>query len=439
VARRGMYDQLGGGFHRYSVDGKWLVPHFEKMLYDNAQLARVYLHAWQVTRNRLFRTVAEEVLDYVVREMMDPAGGFYATQDADSEGVEGKFFVWTAAEIRDVLGGAADEFAAAYGVTERGNFEGKSILEYVGELDQRPALAGARSKLFEAREKRVRPGRDEKVITAWNGLMLAAFAEAARALDRQDYLEIAQRNADFLLREVRQNGRLLRTWKAGEVKLNGYLEDHASLIEGLLELHQITFEPRWFVAALELAETMIAHFGASGDSASPGGIAGFYDTSDDHEALVTRPRDLQDNATPSGNGMAVTALLKLGGLTQELQYVDIAHKALAHTQPMMSQYPIGFGQWLQALTYALSEPWEVAIAGDPESADAQALLQVVRVGYRPFRVVALGAPDRHASPVPLLEHRSLLDGQAAAYVCRGSSCRAPVTDPGALLRLLEGT
>jgi hypothetical protein len=305
------------------------VHHFERMLYDNSQLARVYLHAWQVTGNEFFRTITEEILDYVVREMTDAEGGFFSTQDADSEGEEGKFFVWTPDEIREVLGsqasllpgggdgrGGTEDFMAAYGVTPGGNFEGKNILEFVGDLDQRPALAEARRKLFAAREQRVHPGRDEKILTSWNGLMLAAFAEAARVLSREDYRQVAERNADFLLQELRQeNGRLLRTWKshpelvegAGEAKLNGYLEDYAYLIEGLLELYQTTFEPRWFVAAQELAETMLEHF-----SDSEGTL---YDTSDDHETLITRPRDLQDNATPSGNTMAVTALLKLAGFT----------------------------------------------------------------------------------------------------------------------------
>jgi uncharacterized protein YyaL (SSP411 family) len=307
------------------------------MLYDNSQLARVYLHAWNltsfrsqaVTGNEFFRTITEEILDYVMREMLDPAGvqmlrtqplpsssssagtaGFYSTQDADSEGEEGKFFVWTPDEIREVLGEEADEFMAAYAVTRQGNFEGKNILEFVGDLDQRPTLAEARHKLFDARERRVHPSRDEKVLTSWNGLMLAAFAEAARTLNRDDYRQVAERNAAFLLRELRQeNGRLLRTWKsnpehgegAGEAKLNGYLEDYAYLIEGLLELYQTTFDPRWFVAAQELAETMLEHFADSQGT--------LYDTSDDHETLITRPRDLQDNATPSGNAMAVTALL----------------------------------------------------------------------------------------------------------------------------------
>jgi uncharacterized protein YyaL (SSP411 family) len=449
MARGGMYDQLGGGFHRYSVDDHWLVPHFERMLYDNAQLARVYLHAWQVTGNEFFRTITEEILDYVMREMLDPQGGFYSTQDADSEGEEGKFFVWTPDEIREVLGSEADDFMAAYGVTPDGNFEGKNILEFVGHMNQRPTLAEARRALFEAREKRVHPRRDEKVLTSWNGLMLAAFAEAARVLSpspgtgrggqgvrAETYRQVAERNAEFLLRELRQeNGRLLRSWKDGEAKLNGYLEDYSCLIEGLLELYQTTFDPRWFIAAQELAETMIEHFADSDGT--------LYDTRDDHETLIIRPRDLQDNATPSGNAMAVTALLKLAGFTNDMRTIDIAHQALAQMQPMMSQYPLGFGQWLQAAAYALSKPREIAIIGDPGAADTQALLNVVREAYRPFQVVALGTPGTQPHPVPLLQDRGLVDGQAAAYVCRDFACQAPVTTPEALELLLntrrEGT
>jgi uncharacterized protein YyaL (SSP411 family) len=430
MARGGMYDQLGGGFHRYSVDDHWLVPHFERMLYDNAQLARVYLHAWQVTGNEFFRTITEEILDYVMREMLDPAGGFYSTQDADSEGEEGKFFVWTPDEIREVLDEDAEEFIAAYDVTRHGNFEGKNILEFVGNMDQRPSLVKARQKLYDVRKERIHPGRDEKVLTSWNGLMLAAFAEAARALNREDYQEVAQQNAAFLLRKLRQeNGRLLRSWKDGEAKLNGYLEDYSYLIDGLLELYQTTFEPRWFVAAQELTQTMLNHFQA------PDG--GFYDTSDDHETLITRPRDLQDNATPSGNAMAVTTLLKLAGFTNDLRYVDIAHQVLVQMQPMMARHPMGFGQWLQALLYTLSKPREIAVVGDPDSADTQALLNVVRDGYRPFQVVALGAADAQSPTVPLLQDRDLVDGQAAAYVCRDFTCQVPVTEPEGLQAMLE--
>jgi len=323
-------------------------------------------------------------------------------------------------------------------------------------MHQRAALAEARRALSEARKQRVHPGRDEKVLTSWNGLMLAAFAEAARTLHRPDYEDVAERNARFLLRELRQgNGRLLRTWKrrpqhaegSGEAKLNGYLEDYSYLIEGLLELYQTTFDPRWFSAAQELAETMIAHFQAPDgvQLARPGqlqsnasGIAGFYDTSDDHESLVTRPRDLQDNATPSGNAMAVTALLKLAGFTNDPRYVDIAHQALAHMQSMMSQYPLGFGQWLQALSYAVSQPREIAIVGDPEAADTPALLNAVRTGYRPFQVVALGSPNAQPPVVPLLQDRDLVDGCATAYVCRAFACQAPVAEQNALLAQLGG-
>jgi uncharacterized protein YyaL (SSP411 family) len=400
------------------------------MLYDNSQLARVYLHAWQVTGNEFFRTITEEILDYVMREMLDPAGGFYSTQDADSEGEEGKFFVWTPDEIREIFDSDADEFMTAYGVTRHGNFEGKNILEFVGDIDQRPTLAKARRRLFEAREKRVHPGRDEKVLTSWNGLMLAAFAEAGRILDIKDYRKVAEQNAEFLLRDLRQeNGRLLRTWKAGEAKLNGYLEDYSYIIEGLLELYQATFDPRWFAAAQELADTMLKHFADSKDT--------LYDTSDDHETLITRPRDLQDNAMPSGNAMAVTALLKLAGFTNELRYVDISRQALAHMKGMMAQYPLGFGQWLQGLAYALSKPREIAIVGDPNAADIEALLGVVRDGYRPFQVVAVGAPDPQSPPVPLLQGRGQLDGQATAYVCRDFTCQAPVKEVGALRAQLE--
>ncbi len=432
MARGGMYDQLGGGFHRYSVDEHWTTPHFERMLYDNAQLARVYLHAWQVTGNEFFRTITEEILYYVVREMTDPAGGFYSTQDADSEGEEGKFFIWTPEEIRDILSddAQADAFMATYGVTSRGNFEGRNLLEFVGDMEQRPALSEALRKLLEAREKRIHPDRDDKVLTSWNGLMLAAFAEAARALDRDDYRLVAERNADFLLRELRQeNGRLPRTWKQGEAKLNGYLEDYAYLIDGLLELYQTTFDWRWFVAAQELAETMLEHFADSQGT--------LYDTSDDHETLITRPRDLQDNATPSGNAMAVTVLLKLADFTNDPCYVDIAHKSLAQMESMMAQYPLGFGQWLQALAYALSMPREIAIVGDPTGTDTHALLSIVRDGYRPFQVVALGAPDAQPLAVPLLQDRGLVEGRVAAYVCRGFTCQSPTTDSDGLRAQLE--
>jgi len=430
MARGGMYDQLGGGFHRYSVDAQWLTPHFERMLYDNAQLARVYLYAWQVTGEPFYRTIAEETLDYVAREMTDPAGGFYSTQDADSEGEEGKFFVWTPSEIRELLGQEAEAFMAAYGVTKRGNFEGRNILEYVGHVNQRTELAKARRKLFTAREQRVHPGRDDKVLTSWNGLMLAAFAEAARALNRDDYRQVAERNAGFLLSELRrEDDRLYRTWKEGEAKINGYLEDYAHLVVGLLELYQTSFEPRWYLAARELTGVMIEHFSA------PDG--GFFDTSDDHEELITRPRELQDNAVPSGNAMAALGLLRLAGLAVAPRYVELAQRSLVEVQPLLAQYPLGFGQWLIALDYVLAHPREIAIVGDPEAVDTRALLDVCAIGYRPHQIVALGAPDSEASTVPLLQNRNQIEGRATAYVCVDFACRLPVTDPAALRALLK--
>jgi uncharacterized protein YyaL (SSP411 family) len=431
MARGGMYDQIGGGFHRYSVDERWLVPHFEKMLYDNAQLARVYLHAWQVTGESLFRSVVEETLDYVMREMTSPEGGFYSTQDADSEGEEGKFFLWTPDQIRIALGDEADAFMAAYGVTSQGNFEGRSILELVGANEQRADLAGARRRLFAARRKRVHPGRDEKVLGSWNGLMLGAFAEAGRVLDNDDYRRLAERNAAFLLRELlTPKGRILHTWKDGRARHNGYLEDYAYVVEGLLELYETTFNSRWFLSARQLADSLVARFQA--------GDGGFYDTSDDHEALITRPRDLQDSATPSGNAMAASVLLKLAGLTGDSRYSDLAGQAMSQVQTFASSHPLGFGQWLQALSFAQATPREIAILGDLESVDARALVAAAQDGFRPFQVVAAGEPDSDGDAVPLLSGRTLVEGRAAAYVCADFTCLRPVTDPGELKQLLKG-
>ncbi len=438
MARGGMYDQLGGGFHRYSVDGRWGTPHFERMLTDNAQLARVYLHAWQLTGHPFFRAIAVEVLDYVAREMTAPGGGFYSTQDADSDGREGLFFLWRPAEIRAILGEEAERFIAAYGVTADGNFEGQNVLTLVGSVAERDALAPARQKLRAVRQRRVLPGRDDKVLTSWNGLMLAAFAEAARVLERADYQQVAERSAHFLLRRMRrEDGRLWRTWReagGGDRETggrgNGYLEDYSHLIEGLLELYQTTFAPRWYTAAQELAETMIAHF------RHPEG--GFYDTSDDHESLIVRPCDVQDNAVPSGNGMAAYVLLRLAGLSMEPRYREIAEQSLLRVQPLLGQFPLGFGQWLIALDYLLSSPREIAIVGEAARDDTQELLHTAWDGYRPHQVVALGATNEQRAAVPLLQGRDALGGRATAYVCSGSTCRPPTSSAHELRALLDG-
>jgi len=434
MARGGMYDQLGGGFHRYSVDNRWLVPHFEKMLYDNALLARVYLHAWQVTGMTFFRTITEEILDYVMREMTDPLGGFYSTQDADSEGKEGKYFVWTKDEVESVLGKGAGNFINAYDVSDKGNFEGSNILEYRDDLKLRPKLAEARESMLAVREKRVRPNRDEKIITSWNGLMLAAFAEAARVLGRNDYLKTAENNARFLMEVMRsKNGRLVRTWKAhyeqgeraGRARLNAYLEDYTHLIRGLLELYRITYDPEWYRQARELSDLMIRYFKAP---------RGFYDTTIDHETLMFRPREMQDNATPSGNGMAVTVLIMLSGLSMEPRYAEEAEKSLKPIQPLIAQNPLGFGQWLIALDYFLSRPFEIAVIGEPGAADTRALLAEVNRGFAPHQVVAVGLAE---CEVPLLQNRVQLEGKATAYVCRNFVCNRPVNDPNGLRDILE--
>ena len=443
MARGGMYDQLGGGFHRYATDAVWLAPHFEKMLYDNAQLARVYVHAWQLTGDPEYQRVAEEVLDYVLREMTDPAGGFYSSQDADTEGHEGKFFVWSAAEIDAALGVDAALFKDAYGVTAAGNFEGQNIL-FAGnqpaalaahhgrpEAEVRQRLEAARQTLFAAREQRVRPGLDDKVLAAWNGLMLAAFAEAARAFDSAPYRAAAIKNADFILGALRRpDGRLHRSWRQGQARLDGYLEDYANAAEGLLALYETTFDPRCYTAARELMDHMLAHF------SDPQG--GFFDTSDEHERLVTRPKDLQDNATPAGNSMAVTVLLKLAALGGDTPYAERAEAALRSVQPVLAQYPTAFAQWLSALSFAVAVPREVALIGEPADAGLQALLNVVREGYRPFHVVALKSPGE-ASPVPLLSGREQIDGRATAAVCYHFACRLPVTEPSALREQLQGS
>ncbi len=421
MARGGIYDQIGGGFHRYSVDDGWVVPHFEKMLYDNAQLARVYLHAWQVTDNPLFRAVAEETFDYVLREMTDPLGGFYATQSAESEGEEGKFFVWTTEEIDAILGTQAERFRELYGVTARGNFEGQNVLTFAGAREERQKMAEARKRLYEERERRVSPDRDEKVLTSWNGLMLAAFAEAGEGFHREDYLGAAERNAAFLLSRLRtEDGRLLRTWQDGEAKGRGYLQDYTHLIDGLLALYQATFAPCWYTAAEELAEFVLEHF------AGPDGR--FFDTSDVHEELVTRPRSLQDNAVPSGNSMAAWVLLRLSQLGVEPRYAQVARRSLRQVQELLAEYPLGFGQWLTALDYALADTREIAIVGDPQAPDVQAALRICRDGYRPHQVVAAGAPGDGTAVVPLLQDREQIEEKATVYVCVDFTCHEPITD-----------
>jgi uncharacterized protein YyaL (SSP411 family) len=436
MAGGGMYDQLGGGFARYSVDARWLVPHFEKMLYDNALLTRIYLYAYQHTKNPLYRRIAEETLEYIIRDMTDRSGGFYSSEDADSEGVEGKFYVWTRAELLNVLGADDGEvFCKFFDVTEEGNFEhGNSILNTPRSLEEFAAEEGksieelnriitaGKRKLFYAREERVRPGRDDKTLAAWNGLMLTAFAEAANILGRDDYREVAVRNAEFITSQLIEDGRLLRTYKAGHAKLNGYLEDYAYVIEGLLAVYEATFELKFFKQARELADTMLARFwDAQG--------AGFYFTSSDHEELITRTKDYFDNATPSGNSVSAMTLLKLGLLTQEPEYTRSAVAILRALRPVMVRYPSAFGYMLSALDFYLSEPKEIAMIGKLDSHELRSFVEEIYSRYIPNKVVAASEPgdDAAASEIALLVARSAIEGKATAYVCRNYTCLEPAT------------
>ncbi len=383
MAEGGMYDQLGGGFHRYSVDAKWLVPHFEKMLYDNALLSRMYLHLYQVTKDPAARRIAEETLDYVAREMTDAGGGFYSSQDADSEGEEGKFFVWSRQEILDVMGERhGNLFCDFFDVTESGNFEGQNILHVnasitdtaarnkVSAEDLQAIIDSGRQKLFARREQRVKPGRDQKVLTAWNGLMLAGFAEASAILERPDYREVAEANARFLLSHLRSDGLLLRTYKDGEAKLNAYLEDYACLIDGLISLYEATGELTWIESAVALADKMIEQFWDDSEG-------GFFFTGKSHEKLIVRSKEFMDNATPSGNSIAALSLLKLNLLT--------------------------------------------ANDGMDE------LVRTVWKTYLPNRVIATCRKDhgQAATLVPLFIGRDTLATEPTAFVCRANTCQQP--------------
>jgi len=422
----GIYDQIGGGFSRYSVDRVWLVPHFEKMLYDNALLARAYLHGWQVLGHERYRRVCEETLDWMLAEMRGPEGGFYSALDADSEGEEGRFYIWTPQQIRDVLGGEATATIDFYGVTEQGNFEGRNILNLVGGADALgPAsLAGARKALYEARSKRVWPSLDDKRLASWNALAISALAEAGAVLERDDYLDAARGCAEFVLGTMRDSdGRLLRTYKDDRAHLNAYLEDHAFLLEALLGLYEATFEARWFEQAEALAKTMIARFGDTERG-------GFYSTSDDHEQLIARRKEVGDHPIPSGNSSAAMGLLRLAALTGERAYEQEAEGVLRLFGKTAADHPDAFAHLLRALDFQLAPTREVALVGS----DLGPFSRAVRTEFRPHIVLAGGVEG--ADEPPLLRERREVDGGSAAYVCEHFSCRAPVADAAALTQLL---
>ena len=415
MARGGIYDQVGGGFARYAVDAAWRVPHFEKMLYDNALLARAYLHGWQTSRQERLRRVCCETLDWALKEMRGPEGGFCSALDADSEGIEGKFYVWTEPELRGVLGELAHDAIEYFGATEDGNFEhGANVLQGSGPDPAR--LDEIRARLYEARATRVRPGLDDKRLTSWNALMVSALAEAGGALERRDYVQAAVGCMEFLLSELRDpDGRPLRTWKNGQAKIDGYLDDHAFLLEALLTLYETTFEPHFYREAVTLADQIIERFADPAEG-------GFFTTAVDKEPLVTRRKDLEDSPIPSGSSAAAFGLLRLALLSGEGKYERHALGVLRLLYPLAIRQPFAFGHLLRAADFYLAPVREVAIVG----AGADSLLRVVRSEYRPHLVLAGGGPD---GDVPLLEGRKTVDGQAAAYVCEHFVCKAPVTTP----------
>ncbi|GAC1438657.1 MAG: thioredoxin domain-containing protein [Solirubrobacteraceae bacterium] len=418
MAAGGICDQVGGGFARYAVDESWTVPHFEKMLYDNALLARAYLHGWQCSGEQLLLRTCRETLDFCLRELRAGDGGFCCALDADSEGVEGRFYVWTVAELHTELGELAGPAIEYFGASERGNFEGANVLEAHGAEPQ--SRAEIRALLLAARARRVRPALDDKQLCAWNALMISALAEAGAVLEDGAYLSAARSCAEHVLTAMRDGeGRLLRT----PGRLRAYLEDHAFLLEALLTLYESTFEERWFLAARELGDELLEHFHDEQRG-------GFFSTADDHEQLIVRRKDLEDAPIPSGGAAAAFGLLRLAALSGEHGYAQSAERALAIVQQFAGSHPSAFGHTLQALVFAHSPAREVALVGE----DLRALERVVRARLRPGLVLAGGR--RAGDAVPLLAGREPVGGLATAYVCSGFACQAPVTDPDRLAALL---
>jgi uncharacterized protein len=444
MAEGGIHDQLGGGFHRYSVDEIWLVPHFEKMLYDNALLARDYTLAHRALGGGAHRAVAEATLDYLLREMRAPEGGFASAQDADSPGGEGAFFVWRPEHLAALLDPAeAAAITVRYGVRPAGNFEGATILRVAASMeeveravgpDAERLLASARGKLLAARAERPAPARDDKVLTGWNGLTIAALADAGSAFERRDYLAAARETAAFLLERMVVDGRLRRVWMEGEARHLACLDDYADLCHGLLALYEATFEPRWLEAARELAADMLRLFRDPEDG-------GFFYAGSDAEALVARTRDLEDHPTPAGNSQAAWVLLRLAHLGAEPELETIALDALRLVRDEVARFPQAFGTALVALDFHTAGPREVAIVGGADDPATAALVATARAHAGPDAVIAVGDPGdpRAAAAAPLLAQRPAVNGAPAAYVCERFVCAAPVTDPKALAAQLRGS
>ncbi len=435
MAAGGMHDQLGGGFHRYSTDSEWLVPHFEKMLYDNALLAVAYAEAHQLTGRKDFARVVRQILDDVLRDLTAPEGGFYSATDADSEGVEGKFFAWTEKEIGDELGADAGRFMAYYGVTAQGNFEGANVL-HVPRPDEAEweALAGAREKLLLTRGRRVRPLRDEKVLTAWNGLMISGFAFGGWVLGEARYLEAASRAADFLLRELRPGGRLLRSWRAGRAGPPGYLEDHAFLAQGLLDLYEATFDVRWLEEALALAEVTEERF-------ADRGRGGWLRTANDGERLIARERPMNDGAEPSGASVALLDVLRLSAFTADDRWRRIGERALHVYAPVLEEQPAALTEMLLALDFQTDAAREVVLVWPEGAAPPESLLAVLRTSFLPNRALAgssEGPPlERLGRIAKVAAEKRAVGGRPTAYVCERGSCRLPAIEPEKLRGQVE--
>ncbi len=431
MGRGGICDQIGGGFHRYTVDARWLVPHFEKMLYDNALLSRLGVHLWQARRDDEVRRLTDETLRWVLREMTDPSGGFYASLDADSEGHEGKFYVWSLDEFRETAGEDAAWAVAHFGITPSGNFEGKNIPTAPGSVIRPGSIADAtistesmarvKARLYARRAARVWPGRDEKILASWNGLMLRAMADAARVFDDATYRAAAVRNGQFLWTTMVRDGRVFRSHTKGETRIPGFLEDHAAVALGFLALYQLTFERTWLERAMQLADSCNSHFWNDE-------IGAFYDTANDHEALVTRPRDISDNATPAGTSLAVELLLTLAELTDDRAMRARAAHVLDTLAEPMTRYGTMFGCALSAADLSVHGAVAVAIAGHPSSAEFRALERTAAAHYLPSFVIAGGEGDA-VRGLALMEGRTAGDRGATAFICRNFSCDIPTSDP----------
>ena len=456
MALGGIYDQIGGGFARYSVDDKWLVPHFEKMLYDNAQLVSLYLHTYQATKKPLFKRVVEETLEYITREMTHAAGGFFSASDADSEGVEGKYFVWTSDEIDAALDSVDAELAKIYwGVTEEGNFEESNILhlpmsreEFISRSAQEPAdmidnIDRIRLLLLEERSKRIAPGIDDKILTSWNALMLKAFAEAGAVFENADWILVAEKNARLLLGQVKDSdGRLLHTWKAtandangdglgGEARILGYLDDHAYLIDAVLTLYEATFDYSYIVEAQSLADRMIERFWDRDWEV-------FYDTSMEHSKLLVRPRDVLDNAVPSGGSVAAISLLRLSVFTGNSEYAEKAEASMKSLISHMQQAPSAVTSWLSAVDILRSDSQEVVLIGSADDPVIADMKRELRSTFSPNTVLAGGTGESSESASsPLLEGREQINGKATAYVCENYTCMLPVTTVAELIEQLD--